>query len=138
MLRMQVAHFVLLTVVAATSADGSVQGNDGELSKALVSSVVRAHLASVKACYDRAHAKDATLQGALSLDWTIEPDGRVSRATVASSTLNSSDVENCILRQVTHWVFPKATRTTQVTRFPFAFKDRPSPKAPADAGADGR
>jgi hypothetical protein len=132
---MPFAHFILLTAIVSASADGSDQGKAVGLSKAEVSGVVRAHMASVKWCFERALTKNATLNGTVVMNWSVEPDGRVSEAIVASSTLNDSDVERCIVRQVAHWTFPKSSRRTPVAAFPFAFKRQPPAKSPADAGA---
>jgi outer membrane biosynthesis protein TonB len=124
-----------LTAVASAAAGGSDQGKDGGLSKAEVYGVVKAHMVNVKVCYERALAKNATLKGAVVVAWNIEPDGHVSGARLASSTMNSSDVEKCIVGEVARWTFPKSSGTTHVKVFPFLFKDQPPTKPPADAGA---
>ena len=54
--------------------------------------MVKAHFMNVRACYERARAKNPTLNGTVVLAWSVEPDGRVSRARVAESTMNSMEV----------------------------------------------
>ncbi|MDB4980422.1 MAG: Glycine-rich cell wall structural protein 1 precursor [Myxococcales bacterium] len=131
---MSFAPFILLTAITSTPSGGSDLGKDGGLSKAEIAGAVKAHLMSVKACYERALAKNATLKGTVVLAWNVEPNGHVSAARVASSTMNSSEVENCIVDEVARWTFPTSSGKTHVNVFPFVFDDEPPRKPPADAG----
>ena len=60
-----------------------------------VRSVVTAHAAEIRACYDAEAPTSASPGGAVRLAWDIETSGVVSRAWVASSTSANASVEAC-------------------------------------------
>jgi outer membrane biosynthesis protein TonB len=134
MLPLVLAPIVLSLAAGPSSSTDPDRGRPGALSKAEVYGVVKAHFMNVRACYERARAKNPTLNGTVVLAWSVEPDGRVSRARVAESTMNSMEVESCLVDEIAHWTFPKSFGKTPVARFPFVFKNRPPEKAPVDAG----
>ena len=57
--------------------------------------------------------------------WQINAPGDVATSRVKSSTIASPDVEDCLVRQVQKWTFPKADNG-QVTKvfYPFIFSAR--------------
>jgi TonB family protein len=120
MLRVRFTIAVLALIVASTSA--ADEKKETGLSKTEVGNVVRAHLEKVKDCYERALARNSTLEGTVVIAWTVEPDGHVTGAKVTKSTLKDSDVETCIVGEVASWIFPKFPSETKVSAFPFVFK----------------
>ena len=134
MLPLALASIVLSLAAVPSSSTSPDQGKAGALSKAEVYGVVKVHLMNVKACYERARAKNPTLNGTVVLAWNVEPDGRVSGARVVDTTMNSIEVESCLVGEIAHWTFPKSSGKTPVAKFPFVFKDRPPEEAPVDAG----
>jgi hypothetical protein len=90
----------------------------GALSSDQVRRVVVSHQATVRACYDAELPKHPGLKGNVTVTWQIEPNGSVSSAEVASSTLSNARAEACIVKQVKLWKFPTAELPTQPT-FPF-------------------
>jgi hypothetical protein len=133
MLPLATAHIALLLATGPASSTAPRPGKG--LSKAEVYGVVKSHSIAVKDCYAGALAKDSMLSGTVVLAWTVETDGRVAKVRVASTTMNNSEVENCIVGEVERWTFPRSSGTTSVAEFPFVFKNRPPDKAPADAGS---
>jgi hypothetical protein len=94
---------------------------DGSLTKEQIDKVVRAHKSGVSYCYEKELQRKSSLAGTVSIFWSIQPDGTVSKANVKTSSMSDAAVEGCILRQVKQWVFPKAPGQTHVN-YPFIFK----------------
>ena len=80
-----------------------------------------AHVGAVRACYDVEAQRDPSLKGGVTVRWTIDPSGRVSGASVVTSTLGNPRVEGCIVRQLEAWRFPSSDAPTVVAGFPFKF-----------------
>ncbi|MGO9713858.1 MAG: AgmX/PglI C-terminal domain-containing protein [Polyangiaceae bacterium] len=93
----------------------------GGLSPDQVLRVVMAHKGAVRACYESEAQRNPSLKGGIVLSWQILPDGSVSSPALASTTLNNSRVEGCVLRQLRGWHFPASESQTIVPSFPFSF-----------------
>ncbi|HET6150190.1 MAG TPA: AgmX/PglI C-terminal domain-containing protein [Polyangia bacterium] len=94
---------------------------DGSLSREQIDKVVRAHKSGVSYCYEKELQRKASLAGTITIFWSIQPDGTVSKANVKTTSMSDAAVEGCILRQVKQWAFPKAPAQTHVN-YPFIFK----------------
>ncbi|MBC7185884.1 MAG: TonB family protein [Calditrichaeota bacterium] len=68
-----------------------------------VSKVVNGHNDAIEYCYQKELKRNPTLKGKLVVRFTINPQGKVSSATIVSSTLNSPELEACILRRIQRW-----------------------------------
>ncbi len=79
----------------------------GALDKDIIRRIVRAHINEVRFCYNQGLVKDPTLEGKVSIQFTIGPTGKVPAAVVASETLGDKNVANCIAKAVKRWKFPK-------------------------------
>lgn len=103
----------------------SADGRDGRTIKGLrsdeVRSVVTAHAAEVRACYESEAQANANVGGVVRIAWDIEKSGVVSRAWVASSTLANASIEGCLVRTAKTWRFPASEVPTKVAGFPFHF-----------------
>ncbi|HLW78805.1 MAG TPA: AgmX/PglI C-terminal domain-containing protein [Terriglobia bacterium] len=129
--RALVGFVVLLAApLPALGADG---GASDRLSKEEIYRVVRAHFLPIKACYEAQMKKAPSLVGEIDVAWDIEKDGRVAKARVIRTTMNSEPVEDCIVAEVAGWRFPAAGDRTIVGRFPFVFKSGVPPPPPAPA-----
>jgi TonB family protein len=106
------------TVARATSRTVQVQGS---IDREAVARVVNSHLQAVRACYETALLKSATLSGKVVLEWTINTSGTVVQARTKSSSLRSLDVEACILRTLKSWAFPQAKGGVVIVSYPFLF-----------------
>ena len=94
---------------------------DGSLTKEQIDKVVRAHKSGVSYCYEKELQRKQSLAGTITIFWSIQGDGTVSKANVKTTSMSDAAVEGCILRQVKQWVFPKAPAQTHVN-YPFIFK----------------
>jgi len=68
-----------------------------------VSKIVNSHNDAIEYCYQKELKRNPTLRGRLVIRFTVNPQGKVTAATIVSSTLNSPELENCILRRVQRW-----------------------------------
>jgi len=104
--------------VTASAGSGASKGG---LSQEQVRRVVMAHLGAVRACYESEAQRNPALKGGVTVQWTIDPSGGVSSASLGGSTLSNPRVEGCVVRQVKGWHFPTSETPTIVGGFPFKF-----------------
>ncbi len=109
---------------------GSVRGGapqmpQGGLGADQVRRVVSAHVGALRACYEKELQRNPNLIGRVTLKWGVEPEGKVSAASIASSTMANPAVESCLVRQVRSWHFPPAQSPTVVNAYPFLFNPGP-------------
>jgi TonB family protein len=98
----------------------------GSLDKELIRRIIRRHINEVRYCYEKELGSQPKLAGKVELRFTIETDGQVVTAQVASSTLGHREAEACIARAVRRWRFPKsAGGGLSVVNYPFVFKPAP-------------
>jgi TonB family protein len=94
----------------------------GQLDRDIIQRVVREHRRELTACYEGELQRNPALEGTVSVEWVIAPDGSVAASQVDTSTLNSDAVESCITRRIRNWRFPepRGGGTVRVT-YPFVF-----------------
>ena len=110
----------------------------GNLSKEVIRRMVRRHLNEVKFCYERELADNPQLEGRVIVKFVISASGRVSRATLESTTLNDDIAETCIANAVQRWVFPRPKDgSVVVVYYPFQLTAQ-SPNGNAIAEATDR
>jgi TonB family protein len=99
--------------------DADIQG---QLDREIIQRVVRENRRGIRACYEAALQRNQELEGRISVRWVISPDGSVAAANVESSTMNSQEVENCLVSRVRQFRFPEP-RGGGIVRvnFPFDF-----------------
>jgi hypothetical protein len=83
--------------------------------------VVVGHQATLRRCYDVELARLPDLKGTITMTWMIAPDGSVSNASVAASTIQNTNVETCVLAEVKAWTFPTADAPTHIAAYPLKF-----------------
>ena len=94
----------------------------GSLTKAQIKRVVRMYWFQIKYCYEKQLVRNRRLSGKIKLKWLIDARGMVQTATVIQTTMNNENVENCLVRRVLRWKFPrpKGNGIVSVT-YPFIF-----------------
>ncbi|MBN2424681.1 MAG: TonB family protein [Calditrichaceae bacterium] len=89
---------------------GSVSGK-GSRSTArsadAISQVVNKHADAVENCYKKEARINPNLKGSIQIQFTIDPDGKVSQVRITDSTLRNRNVENCITKTVNRWRFQR-------------------------------
>ncbi|HEV8325579.1 MAG TPA: AgmX/PglI C-terminal domain-containing protein [Myxococcota bacterium] len=108
--------------------------------KEIIRRVIRAHLAELRYCYERALARVPDLAGKVTSLFVIAPNGRVASAHIESSTLDSPDVDACVADRLLRLTFPATADSIAdggvlEVRYPFVFvPERAPPTAPAWPG----
>ncbi|MDP2274742.1 MAG: TonB family protein [Archangium sp.] len=94
----------------------------GSLDKALIREVIQRNRSQIRYCYDKQLLKSPTLAGKVAVTFHISPEGPVSSAEVAQSTVADVELESCIVERVRTWVFPKPKGGGKViVTYPFMF-----------------
>jgi len=106
-----------------TSGGTAAAGDDGAY-LASVKEKVEARMGAVQECFDKAQAREKTLSGRVSYEWTIRSDGAVDLVEVKSSTMNNGIVEDCIKRVIGEWTFPTPPRDNFVMSHSFVFAEK--------------
>jgi hypothetical protein len=94
-LRLVTCVVVVLGVIAGDTAGARATSYPEDVGG--VTPVVRRAFAGLKRCYERSLETKPTLEGKLQIALTIAPDGRVSEAHVASTTVDDGALPACIL-----------------------------------------
>ncbi len=78
-------------------------------SGASIRTIADANMHLVKNCYNRYKRKDVNLKGKVKVEWSIETDGRVSRAKILNSEWTRPPlgrrVEDCLTEVIGTWLF---------------------------------
>lgn len=83
---------------------------------------IRRNMASIRFCFERQLGTQPNLEGRVNVRFVIAPDGSVSSAEVASSTLGNDVVEECVTRALTRVRFPRPQGGGEViVTYPFTF-----------------
>lgn len=104
---------------AKTAAPTKPSAPGESLSRESILSVVKAASARNRFCYERALAKQPTLQGTLTVSFTIAGDGKVSSAT--GSGFPNQTVTDCVVKVFQGLRFPAGGKVTPV-KYPFVFR----------------
>lgn len=96
---------------------------EGGLDKDQIAAVINRHIGEVIYCYEKGLQVKPNLSGRVGVKFTINGGGRVSTASVASSSINSAQVEGCVLNRLRGWKFPKPVGGVNVkVQYPFVLK----------------
>lgn len=68
-----------------------------------VKAVVQAHTQAIEYCYQRERKRKPDLKGKIAVRFTILPSGKVKDPKILSSTINSQNVERCLLSRISRW-----------------------------------
>jgi hypothetical protein len=95
----------------------------GSLDKEIIRRIIRRHLNEVKFCYEKELLKKSDLYGRIMIQFTIAGTGSVVASVVQNSTMNNSEVEQCIAGAVRRWEFPKPQGGgIVIVSYPFVLK----------------
>jgi len=85
-----------------------------------IQSVVRGAFNSFRPCYEAVLKTNPSASGKINLDFTVEPDGRVSKAKAVADGATLQPMEACMLGVTQKIVFPMAAKETTVV-YPILF-----------------
>ena len=100
-------------------APSAVDGT-GVLSPAEVVKVVNRRIGAIKGCYERALRKNPSLEGKITVRFTVAGSGKVSAARTTLNEL-SPDVGNCIVAAFKGFRFPQPDGGSLTVEYPFLF-----------------
>jgi TonB family protein len=86
-----------------------------------ISGVVRRRAAHIRGCYEQRLQQNPSLQGKVTVQWTISTSGNVSSANVVGDTLGDRAATNCMLRVIRRMRFPKPQGGICKVQWPFVF-----------------
>lgn len=72
-----------------------------------ISRVMNQHKDAVIDCYRKEARLDPSLKGSVRIKFTITPTGRVVQPAIINSTIRNRNIEQCILRRIRRWRFPR-------------------------------
>jgi TonB family protein len=118
----------------SASAPGGAHAREPGRGIADIRALIVARRDEARSCYDRALADHPGLEGALVIQWTIDPNGNVSDASVDSSRSqivdsNASACVEAVIRTI-HFA-PSSRGYVTTATYPFDFHPRRSPKTTA-------
>lgn len=96
--------------------------DSGTLSQKAIMSVVNQKKKSVAICYTQALRGQENLRGKLEIRVTVEPSGRVSKASVETSAFKGSKLGRCIADKIEDWRFPRFSGEAQQVLVPFVLE----------------
>ncbi len=79
----------------------------GALDREIIQRVVRQHRREIRNCYERQLQRNPDLQGRIVMQWVISGTGAVVSARVEETTMNNSEVEQCMAQRIRRWSFPE-------------------------------
>ena len=79
---------------------------EGGLSHAVIQATIEKNLPQVRACYEAGLQKWPGLAGTVLTKFEIGYSGKLNYSKISRSTLDNSQVENCIIRNMKKWQFP--------------------------------
>lgn len=89
----------------------------GDIDRELVRRVIRTHMGQIKGCYEKSLQANPSLQGKVTVTFTIEKDGTVKTAKAEGVEDN---LDRCIEGRFKTLAFGKATSTATIV-YPFSF-----------------
>lgn len=93
----------------------------GTLETSVIKNVIKKHLPSIKYCYESKLRASPTLSGKVTVQFVIGRKGKVVDARIKSSSLGSTEVESCVLKQIRKMKFPKPKGGVVSVSYPFVF-----------------
>ena len=105
--------------VAVPPGDPLVEGG---LTTQEVQNVIRANLNQIRHCYEQLLQRSPRASGKIKMKFVVARNGRVSSASIISSTVRDSRMKSCVTSKVRRWKFPKPRGGQSVkVNYPFVF-----------------
>ncbi len=80
-----------------------------------VARAVRVHGSAFSACRTLADAESQRLDGAVTVGWLVESNGRVDDVTIGQSSFESAEINACVLSVARKVTFPASPAPSQVS-----------------------
>jgi hypothetical protein len=109
--------------VVAGNGACAAQKCGGTSNNAIVAAL-NARAGSARPCYERALRVNSTLQGKLTVNVRIDPQGNVCNASVLEDAIHSNEVSNCVMGMFRSAKFPPPTGGCLDAKVPLSFVPR--------------
>jgi hypothetical protein len=121
------ASYGTLSLVGSSGAAPVPLGREaiieGGLDRDLISGVIDRNMGQVRFCYEQALQADPGLAGRVAIAFVIGANGQVKSAAVENTTVNSKQVEECIVLRLRSWRFPLPSGGVDVkVSYPFVLR----------------
>ncbi len=118
------AGYGKIAIVGGTSAVSLPMDDEatveGGLDRDQIIAVINKNRGQIVYCYEKGLQRQPDIGGRVSVSFVIGPNGRVSTAKVAQTSLASRMVENCIVSKLRTWHFPQPVGRVNVdVLYPF-------------------
>jgi hypothetical protein len=129
--RLVLALFAILGLAggaraAETGAAATPGAKKGSLDKNVIAAVIKANMTDVQHCYETALVANAKLAGKIVVEWTVEPNGKVTGVSAVENTLGDPGAVKCITDRIGGWSFPAPSGGgVVVVHYPFVFSTSP-------------
>ncbi len=101
---------------------GGDTGGSGDFDARLVQAQIRRRLRAIQRCYERELSRDPSLEGKVTVEFTIVERGTVSGARSVENTTGSPAVASCVVGTVRRFRFNPGPEGGSVSfRYPFVF-----------------
>ncbi|MDB4987961.1 MAG: putative abductin-like protein [Myxococcaceae bacterium] len=102
--------------------DPDAVGGTGDFDAKLVVAEVKKRISAIKICYEQQLRRDPSLQGKVTVQFTIEQSGTISKAAATENTTNDAQVAACVVEAVKRFRFnPGPEGGSVVFSYPFVF-----------------
>jgi TonB family protein len=93
---------------------------EGGLDRDQIIAVINRNKGQIVYCYEQGLQAQPSIGGRVAVDFVIGPNGRITTAKVAQSSLGSRTVESCMIAKMKSWQFPKPVGKVNVdVLYPF-------------------
>ncbi len=103
-------------------ATAPTRNADGRLAPEVIQQVVRKNFGAFRACYEGGLQKNAKLEGTVTVQYVINPDGTVQGAADDNSTLPNADVVQCVVGGFGRLTYPPPEGGYVTVVYPIEFR----------------
>jgi TonB family protein len=104
------------------STGGDAIGGSGVLDAGEVRHVINSRIAAIKMCYERQLRRNPTLEGRITIQFTIGGAGTVTSASATENTLGDAEVGSCVASTFRRFRFTPPEGGSVTFSFPFVFQ----------------
>ncbi len=135
----QLAKREAVTVTQITSSSGGADGSGHGLGSGIglqvkgrnsgnakidydaIARIVDKYKGGLVYLYNKELRSNPTLKGTVTVEFSIDPNGKVVDARITTSTMDHASLEKALARRIKMWKFPKLFSGTIVVTYPFVF-----------------
>ena len=109
----------LLPFAAVASHAESARASS--VSREAIARGVRRNVRAIRVCYERALIRDPSAAGTVTVQFVIGRDGPVLSASISATTIQDTEMLDCLVSHARRWRFPPNPEGDVTVRFPFVF-----------------